>query len=61
MDSEKTRQLDYISKIFSNLSTEKQENVLTTAKSLLQIQEQVPIKNKTTKENIQKQIKNQSK
>jgi hypothetical protein len=54
VDKGKTRQLDYISKIFSKLSTEKQENVLTTAKSLLQIQEQVPIKNETNKENTRK-------
>jgi hypothetical protein len=38
MDSEKARQLDYISKIFSNLSAEKQENALKRAKSLLVIQ-----------------------
>jgi hypothetical protein len=49
MNNEKARQVDYISKIFSTLSTEKQENVLTTAKSLLQLQEQMPIKNETNK------------
>jgi hypothetical protein len=38
MDSEKARQLDYISKIFSNLSAEKQDNVLKAAKSLLVLQ-----------------------
>jgi hypothetical protein len=50
MDSEKTRQLDYISKVFSKLSTEKQENVLKTAKSLLVIQ-----KNDTAIPNKKKQ------
>jgi hypothetical protein len=49
MNKEKTRQLDYISKVFSKLSTEKQDNVLKTAKSLLQLQEQTPIKNGTNK------------
>jgi hypothetical protein len=43
MDSEKARQLDYISKVFSKLSTEKQENALKKAKSLLQLQEQSKI------------------
>jgi hypothetical protein len=38
MDKSKTRQLDYISKIFSKLSTEKQENALKRARSLLVIQ-----------------------
>jgi hypothetical protein len=49
MDSEKTRQLDYISKIFSTLSTEKQDNVLKAAKSLLVLQRQVPVKNEMNK------------
>jgi hypothetical protein len=38
MQYTKTRELDYISKAFSKLSTEKQENVLKSAMSLLAIQ-----------------------
>jgi hypothetical protein len=49
MDSEKARQLDYISKVFSTLSTEKQDNVLKAARSLLVLQRQVPVKNEMNK------------
>jgi hypothetical protein len=38
MKQEAARNLDAISKVFPKLSTEKQENVLKTARSLLQIQ-----------------------
>jgi hypothetical protein len=48
MKQEETRNLDYISKVFSEFSTEKQENVLKTARGLLQIQNKdtCPVKQK---------------
>jgi hypothetical protein len=39
MKQEEARNLDYISKAFSKFSTEKQENVLKTARGLLRIQD----------------------
>ena len=39
MKKEKARELEYIVKVFSKLPTEKQENLLKNARSLLAIQE----------------------
>jgi hypothetical protein len=53
MKQKEARNLDYISKAFPKFSTEKQENVLKTARGLLQIQvmDTCPVKRKRKAKN----------